>query len=125
MRALFALIVLPVLLLAQPALADDEAHPLGQKVCSLLADYALVARALAEDPQISSGQADAILGRIYTAGNAVIDALEAGIRIEARSKNAPASQFSNRFLASCLVHQAQIERLPGLIERKVSGGERR
>jgi hypothetical protein len=46
--------------------------------------------------------------------------LEAGIRAEARNKNASASQFSNRFLASCLVHQVQIENLPGLIEQPVS-----
>jgi hypothetical protein len=123
MRRLFALMTLPFLLLAQPVFAQEEAHPLGQKVCALLADYALVARALAEEPQVSITQADAILKRIYLSDNPVIVALETGLRDQARNDNGtPAAAFSNTFLMSCLVHQAQIERLPGLIERKVSDG---
>jgi hypothetical protein len=122
-RAAVFWIALPVLLLAQPVVADED-YPLGQKVCGLLADYALVARALAEEPQLSDAQADAILARIYTSDNTVIVKLEAGLRLEARSKTATASQFSNRFLASCLMRQAQIENLPGLVERQVSGGAR-
>jgi hypothetical protein len=47
--------------------------------------------------------------------------METGIRTQARSNTIPASLFSNAFLNSCLVHQAQIEKLPGLIERKVRG----
>lgn len=123
MRAAVVVIGL-FLMLAQPALAEDE-HPMGQKICALLADYALVARALAEESQVSNDQADAILKRIYLSSNPVILEMETGIRTQARSKAVPASLFSNTFLMACLVHQAQIEQLPGLIERKVRDTGRR
>ncbi len=107
-------------LLVPPALAQEE-HPVGRQVCALLADYALVARALAEEPQVSNEQADAILKRIYLSSNPVVLEMETGIRTQARSNTIPASLFSNAFLNSCLAHKAQIEKLPGLIERKVGG----
>jgi len=105
MRA--ALVV--VLLLVSPVSADERGSVVGQQVCRYLADYALVARALAEDPNVSVDQADAILGRIYLAANPAILGMQATIRAAARRDDRTARAFSGRFLQACLINQRVLE----------------
>ena len=105
MRAAF----LVVLLFVQPASADEQGGNVGQQVCGYLADYALVARALAEDPKLTADQADAILDRIYLVVNPVILDMQGRIRAAARHDVRTARAFSGTFLQICLINRYALE----------------
>ena len=101
--------LLVVLFFVPSASADERGGVVGQQACRYLADYALVARALAEDPKVSADQAEAILARIYLAGNPVILDMQGKIRAAARRDGRTARVFSGTFLQACLINQYVLE----------------
>src|SRR4051812_33034983 len=70
----------------------------SKQACRYLADYALVARALAEERNLSIPLADSILNRIYIVNHPTIIDVESRIRSMARGDKRTAQEFSLAFL---------------------------
>lgn len=102
------------LLLATPARAAPHV-PTGQ-ACMYIADYALVARALAEDETITTAQADALLDRVYVIRAPVIVAAQDTVRAAARAESLrKAQRFSAELLASCMENSGDLGKFLGII----------
>lgn len=94
---------------------DAKAVPIvprvpSQQVCQYLADYALVARALAQDGSISELQADTALDRIYVLRDPMIDEMQRLLREHARVETLRnAQRYAAEFLDTCISLQGRIE----------------
>jgi hypothetical protein len=91
-----------------PAQAEESARVPTQQACMYLADYALVARALAEESSLSTEQADSILNRIYLISHPLITDVEGRLRGLARDDRRPAQQFSMEFLKQCVTREGDV-----------------
>ena len=86
----------------------------NEQACRYLADYALVARALAEERAVSNTQAESILGRIYLVSHPLILDVEGRIRLIAKSDKRPAQQYSIEFLHECMAKEGDVTRFLGV-----------
>lgn len=111
MRAASALLLA---ILAAPAAADNPPRVPTERACQYLADYALVARALAEENSLSTGQADAILKRIYQLNHPLIVDVENRLRSAARGDKRNAQQFSREFLRECVSKEGDLRGFLGV-----------
>ena len=113
LRALAAVVAA---LLASPAGAAAGAPPRipNEQACRYLADYALVARALAEERTLSTSLADSILNRIYIVSHPVITDVEGRIRLIARGDKRTAQEFSLAFLKECVGHDGDVTAFLGV-----------
>jgi hypothetical protein len=109
------LLVLVSSLLAAP-LADAGSPPRipSEQACRYLADYALVARALAEERTISTVQADSLLNRIYLVDHPTIIDVEGRIRLIARGDKRTAQEFSIAFLKECVAREGDVTAFLGV-----------
>src|SRR5579859_3789272 len=84
--------------------ADAGAPPRvpSEQACRYLADYALVARALAQERDLPNAQAEAILKRIYVVSHPLIVDVEGRIRLIAKDDKRTAQRFSIEFLRECM-----------------------
>ncbi len=84
--------------------ADSGAPPRvpTEQACRYLADYALVARALAEERNLPNAQAESILRRIYIVSHPLILDVEGRIRLIAKDDKRTAQRFSIEFLRECM-----------------------
>jgi hypothetical protein len=80
----------------------------NEQACRYLADYALVARALAQEHTLSTNQADSILNRIYIVNHPVILDVEGRIRLIARGDRRTAQEFSLAFLKECVAREGDV-----------------
>jgi hypothetical protein len=114
LRVLVALV--PALLVAPLAGAATGAPPRipSEQACRYLADYALVARALAEERTLSTGQADSILSRIYIVTHPTILDVEGRIRTIARGDKRTAQEFSLAFLKECVAREGDVTAFLGV-----------
>jgi hypothetical protein len=104
------------LLAASPAGAISGAPPRipSEQACRYLADYALVARALAEEHTLSTNQADSILNRIYLVNHPTILDVEGRIRMIARGDKRTAQEFSLAFLKECVARDGDVTAFLGV-----------
>ncbi len=86
----------------------------SEQACRYLADYALVARALAEERTLSTHQADSILNRIYIVNHPVILDVEGRIRLIARGDKRTAQEFSLAFLKECVAREGDVTAFLGV-----------
>jgi hypothetical protein len=107
-RVLAALVC--ALLAAPPAGASTGSPPRipSEQACRYLADYALVARALAQERNLPAGLADSILNRIYIVNHPVILDVEGRIRLIARGDRRTAQEFSLAFLKECVARDGDV-----------------
>jgi len=108
--------VLATPLIASSAAASAGAPPRipSEQACRYLADYALVARALAEERNLSTSLADSILNRIYIINHPVITDVEGRIRMIARGDKRTAQEFSLAFLKECVSRDGDVTAFLGV-----------
>ena len=106
--AVFTLLVAPLAGAGAPPRIPSE------QACRYLADYALVARALAEERTLSTNQADSILTRIYIVSHPTIIDVEGRIRLIARGDKRTAQEFSLAFLHECVAKEGDVTRFLGV-----------
>jgi hypothetical protein len=108
------LLVVSPLLVAPLAGAGAPPRIPSEQACRYLADYALVARALAEERTLSTSQADSILNRIYIVTHPLIIDVEGRIRLIARGDKRTAQEFSLAFLHECVDKEGDVTRFLGV-----------
>jgi hypothetical protein len=108
------LALLSGLLVAPLAGADSPPRIPSEQACRYLADYALVARALAQERTLSTGQADSILNRIYIVDHPTIIDVEGRIRLMARGDRRTAQEFSIAFLKECVSREGDVTAFLGV-----------
>jgi hypothetical protein len=109
-----SLILVSTLLVAPLAGAGAPPRIPSEQACRYLADYALVARALAEERTLSTSQADSILSRIYLVSHPTIIDVEGRIRLIARGDKRTAQEFSLAFLHECVNKEGDVTRFLGV-----------
>jgi hypothetical protein len=109
-----SLILVSTLLVAPLAGAGAPPRIPSEQACRYLADYALVARALAEERTLSTNQADSILSRIYIVSHPTILDVEGRIRLTARGDKRTAQEFSLAFLHECVNKEGDVTRFLGV-----------
>jgi hypothetical protein len=117
LRTLFLLPLAFIVPIAGAVASIDPGAPPrvpSEQACRYLADYALVARALAEERAVSNAQAESILGRIYLVSHPLIVDVEGRIRLIAKSDKRPAQQFSMEFLHECMAKEGDVTRFLGV-----------
>jgi len=109
-----SLLVVSTLAVAPLAGAGAPPRVPSEQACRYLADYALVARALAEERNLPTNQAESILSRIYIVTHPLIIDVEGRIRLIARGDKRTAQEFSLAFLHECVAKEGDVTRFLGV-----------
>ena len=109
-----SLLVVSTLAVAPLAGAGAPPRVPSEQACRYLADYALVARALAEERNLPTNQAESILSRIYIVTHSLIIDVEGRIRLIARGDKRTAQEFSLAFLHECVAKEGDVTRFLGV-----------
>lgn len=99
-NAVLATVAMFVLVLEHSPAHSQQLSP--PAFCNAIADYAIVARALALEPSVSGKSADAILGRIYIENAQFNEGVKSKVRARARAHSElSAGDFANQIGSEC------------------------
>jgi hypothetical protein len=101
------------LLLAWPAAASGAPQARNAQECTLAADMAIVARALAEE-RLDPGRAETVMRRIYDLSLAADrEELMRAILDAAYREREPAGRFATRLFGVCMLERGNMDRVLG------------